>query len=361
VSDGVKANAVGEAVNVINASQRHLRPRICCLSTPYFTVLHDTRAILMAKQQKVVILGGTGFVGRSLVACLQASDYHVDVLSRNRERLRHLLVYPGVRVMSADVYAQSQLEQRIAGADAVINLVGILQGSGSSDRDFQRAHVQLTATLLAAMQARGVRRLLQMSALQAGNGDSHYLRTRGEAERLVKASTLDWTIFQPSVIFGPGDGLYQRFGTLLKLMPVLPLARAKARFQPVYVKDVAAAMVASLQRLDAIGQTYPLVGPKIYTLAEIVRYVAKQIGKRRLVLPLPNALGRLQGMVFDPLPASIKPFSSDNFRSLALDSVSTRNGLLELGIDPTPVEMVVPDYLSSGDHQRVLDSYRADR
>ncbi len=315
----------------------------------------------MAKQQTVVILGGTGFVGRTLVAYLQAAGYRVDVLSRNRERLRHLLVYPGVRVLSTDVYSQAQLERRIAGADAVINLIGILQGTGSSDRDFQRAHVQLTAGLIAAMQARGVRRLLQMSALHAGNEASHYLRTRGEAERLVKASTLDWTIFQPSVIFGPGDGLYQRFGALLGLLPILPLARANARFQPVYVKDVAAAMVASLQRLDSVRQTYPLVGPKIYTLGEIVRYVAQQIGRRRLVLPLPNLFGRLQGMFFDPMPAAIKPFSSDNFRSLGVDSVSTRNGLLELGIQPTPVEMIVPDYLSRGDHQRALDLYRAER
>jgi NADH dehydrogenase len=315
----------------------------------------------MASPGKIVVLGGTGFVGRTLVGVLQAHGYAVDVLSRNRERLRDLLVYPQVRVLSTNVYDTAALQQRLVGADAVINLIGVLQNNGMGGRDYERAHVELARTLIAAMRGAGVRRLLQMSALNAGAGDSHYLRTRGEAERLVKASELDWTIFQPSVIFGPGDGLYQRFGSLLQLLPVLPLARASARFQPVYVKDVAAAMALTLERPESIRQIYPLVGPNTYTLGEIADYSAQMIGKRRLVFGLPNAFGRLQGLFFDPLPAAIKPFSSDNFRSLAHDSVSTRNGLTELGIRPTPPELIVPDYLSTGDHQRALDQYRADR
>ena len=310
---------------------------------------------------KIVVLGGTGFVGRTLVGALQERGYSVDVLSRNRERLRHLLVYPRVRVLSTDVYSATALQSRLAGADAVINLIGVLQSDGGGGKGFERAHVELTGTLIAAMRGAGVQRLLQMSALNAGAGDSHYLRTRGEAERLVKSSELHWTIFQPSVIFGPGDGLYQRFASLLGLLPVLPLARAQTRFAPVYVKDVAEAMLATLERPESIRQTYPLVGPTIYTLAQIARYAAQVTGRRRLIFGLPNLFGRLQGMVFDPLPAALKPFSSDNFRSLAYDSVSERNGLAQLGIRPTPVELIVPDYLSRGDHQRALDSYRADR
>ena len=316
---------------------------------------------MMKASGKIVVLGGTGFVGRTLVGVLQAHGFEVDVLSRNRERLRHLLVYPRVRVLSTDVYAPATLARRFAGADAVINLVGILQGTGSGPKSFEKAHVELTRTVIAAMRDAGVRRLLQMSALNAGAGDSHYLRTRGDAERLVKASELDWTIFQPSVIFGPGDGLYQRFGGLAQILPLLPLARADARFAPVYVKDVCAAMLATLTRPESIRQSYPLVGPKVYTLAEIARYSAQMVGRRPLIFRLPNFLGRLQGMFFDPLPAAIKPFSSDNFRALAHASVSDRNGLVELGIAPTPVEVIVPDYLSRGDHQRALDAYRADR
>lgn len=309
----------------------------------------------------IVVLGGTGFVGNALVHALHQRGWSVDVLSRNRELLRGLELYPGVRVLSTDVYSEAALAQRFAGATAVVNLVGILQGNGFGGADFERAHIRLTETVIAAMRSAGVTRLLQMSALRAGEGSSHYLRTRGLAQTAVQQSGLQWTMFQPSVIFGPGDGLFSRFAGLLKLVPVLPLARANARFAPVYVNDVAEAMARTLERPDAVGQIYPLVGPREYTLAEIVRYTASVLGLKRLVLPLPDVLGRLQGLVFDPLPAALKPFSSDNFKSLQLDSTSTRNGLPELGIEPMALERVVPDYLLVSEHQRALDRYRASR
>lgn len=313
------------------------------------------------KSQKIIVLGGTGFVGRSLVHALQAAGHQVDVLSRNRELQRELGVYPGVRTLSTNVYDSAALARRFAGADAVVNLVGVLQNNGFGGKDFERAHVALTETVIAAMKQAGVPRLLQMSSLRAGEGDSHYLRSRGQAEAKVKASGLAWTLFQPSVIFGPGDGLFCRFAPLLKIAPVLPLARAGARFQPVYVKDVASAFVRALERPDSVGKTYPLVGPKTLTLAELVRWTAQILGVRRLVLPLPGVFGYLQGLAFDPLPAGLKPFSSDNYKSLALDSVSERNGLTELGIRPTPMELVVPEYIGRSEHQRDLDRYRAVR
>lgn len=315
----------------------------------------------MPKSQKIIVLGGTGFVGRSLVHALQAAGHRVDVLSRNRELQRELGVYPDVRTLSTNVYDGAALARRFAGADVVVNLVGVLQNNGFGGKDFQRAHVALTETVIAAMKQAGVPRLLQMSSLRAGEGDSHYLRSRGQAEAKVKASGLAWTLFQPSVIFGPGDGLFCRFAPLLKLAPVLPLARAGARFQPVYVKDVASAFVRALERPDSVGKIYPLVGPKTLSLAELVRWTAQILGVRRLVLPLPGFLGYLQGLAFDPLPAGLKPFSSDNYKSLALDSVSERNGLTELGIRPTPMELVVPEYIGRSEHQRDLDRYRAVR
>ena len=315
----------------------------------------------MAKSLKIVVLGGTGFVGRALVHALQAAGHRVDVLSRNRETQRELGVYENVRTLSTKVYDAADLTRHFFAADAVINLVGVLQNNGFGGKDFERAHVTLTDTVIAAMRKAGVKRLLQMSSLRAGEGDSHYLRTRGQAEARVKSSGLDWTLFQPSVIFGPGDGLFCRFAPALKLLPVLPLARADARFQPVYVKEVAQAFVLALASAQTIGKTYPLVGPKTYTLGELVKYTAKVLGVSRLVLPLPNVIGRLQGLAFDVLPAALKPFSSDNFKSLAIDSVSERNGLTELGIRPTPLELVVPDYIGTSEHQRQLDAYRADR
>ena len=315
----------------------------------------------MAKSLKIVVLGGTGFVGRALVHALQAAGHRVDVLSRNRETQRDLGVYENVRTLSTKVYDAADLTRHFFAADAVINLVGVLQNNGFGGKDFERAHVTLTDTVIAAMRKAGVKRLLQMSSLRAGEGDSHYLRTRGQAEARVKSSGLDWTLFQPSVIFGPGDGLFSRFAPALKLLPILPLARADARFQPVYVKEVAQAFVLALASAQTIGKTYPLVGPKTYTLGELVKYTAKVLGVSRLVLPLPNVIGRLQGLAFDVLPAALKPFSSDNFKSLAIDSVSERNGLTELGIRPTPLELVVPDYIGTSEHQRQLDAYRAER
>lgn len=315
----------------------------------------------MPKSQKIIVLGGTGFVGRSLVHALQAAGHRVDVLSRNRELQRELGVYPDVRTLSTNVYDGAALARRFAGADVVVNLVGVLQNNGFGGKDFQHAHVALTETVIAAMKQAGVPRLLQMSSLRAGEGDSHYLRSRGQAEAKVKASGLAWTLFQPSVIFGPGDGLFCRFAPLLKIAPVLPLARAGARFQPVYVKDVASAFVRALERPDSVGKIYPLVGPKTLSLAELVRWTAQILGVRRLVLPLPGLFGYLQGLAFDPLPAGLKPFSSDNYKSLALDSVSERNGLTELGIRPTPMELVVPEYIGRSEHQRDLDRYRAVR
>src|SRR6185312_15504334 len=154
---------------------------------------------------------------------------------------RDLSVLPRASVVSADVYDRDVLRRHLAGADAAINLVGILNERGSDGSGFRKAHVELTETLVAACRAAGVARLLQMSALRAGEGESFYLKTRGEAEALVRSSPLAWTIFRPSVIFGPGDGLFFRFANLLRRTPVLPLARAHAKFTPVYAGDVAAA------------------------------------------------------------------------------------------------------------------------
>jgi NADH dehydrogenase len=195
-----------------------------------------------------------------------------------------------------------------------------------------------------------------MSALNAGRGSSHYLRTRGEAEKLVKDSGLDWTLFQPSVIFGRGDGLFQRFAQLLKLAPVLPLAKASTRFAPVFVGDVADAFALALQRKDCLGQTLELYGDQVLTLQQIVEYTAEQMGLKRLVVPLPDPLARVQAMLFDFVPG--KPFSTDNYRSLQLDSVGGIDGLHRLGITKTSIDAIVPQLLGRGSRQRLLDHNR---
>ena len=308
------------------------------------------------KAQKIVVLGGTGFVGRHLVPRLQRDGHAIRVLTRNRDLHRELGVLPRVALVNADVHDRAVLARELAGADAVVNLVGILNERGSDGAGFRKAHVELTRTLLDACAGAGVSRLLQMSALRAGEGTSHYLQTRAQAEALVQSSPLAWTIFRPSVIFGDGDGLFSRFAALLRIAPVLPLARARARFQPVYVGDVAEAFARALAHPHTHGHTYELGGPRVIELAEIVRWTARMIGKRRIVLPLPDALGRVQALVGEWLPG--KPISRDNFRSLQLDSVVRDDGLAALGIVATPMEAVVPRLFAGDERQRDLDRYR---
>ena len=310
--------------------------------------------------QRIVVLGGTGFVGRALVRRLVADGHRVTLLSRNLGRHFDRLLPPDLELRELDVYDSGALERNMAGHDVAINLVGILNESGDSGRGFRRTHVQLTAQVIAACRRAGVGRLLQMSSLNAGRGSSHYLQSRGEAEALVKASELAWTIFEPSVIFGAGDGLFARFGRLLRMAPVLPLARAQAKFAPVFVGDVVEAFCRSLDDRRTISEVYELYGPDVFSLKQIVRMSARQLGLKRWVVPLPDPLGRLQGLGFDFVPG--KPFSSDNFRSLLLDSVGGIDGLHRLGIVPVRVEQVLPDILGApDDFPSRLDRYRAMR
>jgi NADH dehydrogenase len=307
--------------------------------------------------QRIVILGGTGFVGSALVQQLSRDGHHVVLLSRNREKKRASVV-PNVTVRTADIYDRMALEQHFASADTVINLVGILNETGSDT--FRRTHVELTGKVIEACRNAGVRHLHQMSSLKAGQGLSHYLKTRGEAEAMVKGSELDWTIYQPSVIFGRGDGLVTRFARLLKLSPVLPLARASARMAPVFVGDVAEAITIAVRDHDiAHHQVFELYGPEVLTLGDIVRKVRDALGVRRVIVALPDGLGRLQAQVAQLVPG--KPFSVDNFLSLRTDSVGKVDGLAMLGINSVAFTPYLPIILAAPAHHQRMDRARGMR
>lgn len=312
--------------------------------------------------KRICILGGTGFVGRVLANRLTRDGYRLRILTRDREANRHaLILLPTVDLVQADVHDPEQLREQFAGCDAVINLVGILNEKGRDGSGFHFAHVELAKKVIDACRAGGVRRLLHMSALNADarGGPSHYLRTKGEAEDLVHgASGMRVTSFQPSVIFGREDSFFNRFATLLRLVPlVFPLACARSRFSPVFVEDVAEAMARSLVSPDTYGGRLQLCGPKTYTLEELVKFTARCVGLRRKVMPLSDFLSRLQAGVFDFVPG--KPFSTDNYLSATVDSVCSCNLLVPPEFVPAAVEVTVPAYLSgSGTHDR-LNRFRS--
>jgi uncharacterized protein YbjT (DUF2867 family) len=309
----------------------------------------------------IVVLGGTGFLGTRLVARLIKDGHQVTVLSRDRERHKHLLVLPGLALENCDVYQEPQLSERFRGKDVVINLVGIRNERGFGGAGFRRAHTELTQHVLLAARSAGVARLLQVSALKAStDAPSYYLRTKGEAEKLIRdqSTALDWSIFQPSVMFGPGDSFLNRFAGLLAAIPfVFPLARADARLQPVWVDDVVDALLRCLHGGASSRQTYELGGPQMYTLREIVGLVATLTRRRRWIVGLPNFLGRIQAFFMNFVPG--RPFSGDNYRTLGVDSVCREDGFSKLGIKPKSMGASARLFLGAQEDNARLSQNRA--
>lgn len=307
----------------------------------------------------ICLLGGTGFVGRHLAARLAQRDYNVKILTRSRARHYDLVVLPTVTLVEADVHDAATLAREFAGCAAVVNLVGILNERGHRGRGFRQVHVELPRKIIQACRAAGVSRLLHMSALNAArNAPSHYLRTKAEAAELVLAAQdLQVTVFEPSVIFGPGDRFLNRFARLLRLAPgVFPLPCPNAKLAPVSAGDVAEAMLRSLDARACFGRRYALCGPKVYTLRELLRYLRRLTGHKRVILGLPRPLSWLQALVMEWLPG--KPFSLDNYHSLQVAGVCTDNGFAAFGMQPVAVEAVLPTYLGRFTAQAELDKYR---
>jgi NADH dehydrogenase len=309
----------------------------------------------------ICILGGTGFIGTRLAARLLDEGHRVTVLSRDREQHKHLRVLPGLTLENCNVYDPAALAERFRGQAVVINLVGILNERGFGGGGFRRTHTELTRGALQAARSAGVTRLLQMSSLGASStAPSYYLRSKGEAERLIQsdAGNVDWTIFKPSVIFGPGDSFLNRFARLLASLPlVFPLAKPNARLQPVFVDDVIAAFLRCLHGGATSRQVYELGGPQQYTLREIVAFVAKITRRRRLIIGLPDFVARFQALVMDFVPG--RPFSSDNYRSLTIDSVCREDGFARLGIQPQSMTGAARLYLGRDEDNARLSRDRA--
>jgi NADH dehydrogenase len=290
----------------------------------------------------VCVIGGAGFVGRHICHQLAALGFRVSVPTRDRDRAKRLILLPTVNVIAADIHNPQDLAGVVRGSEAVINLVGVLHDDRGR-RGFREAHVELARKVVAACRDNGVQRLLHMSALGAAEqAPSAYLRTKGEAEKIVRGSGLDITLFRPSVIFGRGDSFLNLFAVLLRLLPVMVLASPGARFQPVFVEDVAAAFVKSLQNLDSYGKSYDLCGPRIYTLRELVETVGALIGRTRPIIGLNDTLSYWQAFAMELSPAKL--MTRDNYYSMKVDSVC--NCDFPFGIRPAALEAEAPEWLA---------------
>jgi uncharacterized protein YbjT (DUF2867 family) len=288
--------------------------------------------------KKILLIGGTGFLGSALSSRLASADFLLTLPTRRPERVRHLSVLPSARLVAADVHDAATLARLMAGQDAVINLVGILKGN------FERAHVDLPGKIAHAARAAGVPRLLHVSALAAAaDAPSRYLRSKAAGAAALRAAYPEATIFEPSVIFGRGDAFLTLFARLLKIAPVVPLACDDARFQPVWVDDVVSAIVAGLAHPDSRGQTYPLCGPRAYTLRELVAYAGTVSGHPRPIIGLPFALSILQAFLMEFLPNG--PLTRDNVWSMQVPNVCPAGCTLPFGLKAMPLEAVAPGYL----------------
>jgi NADH dehydrogenase len=303
------------------------------------------------KPSRILIVGGSGFLGRHLTARLAAQNRRIIVPSRRAERARHILMLPTARLVDLAAPDAPSLESLVADSDAVVNLVGILHGSWGDPYgpEFAQAHVELPRRLADACAKTGVRRLVHVSALGVSDdpavpGPSMYLRSKADGERAIRAAEgVDWTILRPSVVFGPEDSFLNVFAKLQRYFPVIPLARTEARFQPVFVGDVAQAIVNALDTPATIGRTYELAGPEVFTLRELVELAGRWSGHPRPVWPLGYTLGQLQAGVLGAMPRPM--MSMDNFDSMSVDNVASGPIAPELNIVPTPLASVAPNYL----------------
>ncbi len=300
-------------------------------------------------QKTIAVIGGTGFVGRAVVEQLAATGARILVLARNSERAKQLKVFGAVGQISAvagNALRDEDLASVIAPADMVVNLVGILAPSGR--QTFAGLQAELPGRIGQMASQYGVESIVHLSAIGASlKSPSLYARTKAEGERALLRQFSQATILQPSVIFGPGDGLFSRFGQMAMLAPALPLiGGGRNLMQPVFVGDVARAVVAALQSPDTQGRIYQLGGPNCYSFAELMRFILSSIQRQRMLVSVPFALMAIPAFFAGFLPNP--PLTNDQLKLLKTDNICAKSapGMAELGITPTSIEAIVPEYLA---------------
>ena len=312
--------------------------------------------------QRVLVLGGSGFVGRHVCEQLARLGWHITVPTRRAVNAASVQSLPGLTVIEASVHSEADLARLMPGHDAVVNLVAVLHGS--EDR-FENVHVDLPGKIASAMKKAGVQRLVHVSALGADpQGPSMYQRSKARGETVLHNAGLDLTILRPSVIFGAEDKFLNLFADLQSVAPFMPLAGSGTRFQPVWVADVARAVAVCLQKPDTIGQTYELCGPDVLTLGELVKLAGQWAGvnqgRGRPVIGLPMWVGWLQAAAMELAPGE-PLMSRDNLASMQVDNVATGQlpGLQALGIVAASAAGVAPTYLGHRGPRSKLNRWRA--
>jgi NADH dehydrogenase len=298
--------------------------------------------------RSAVVFGGGGFIGRHLVRRLAKAGAVVRIPSRHPSRLGFLRTAGAVGQIVPeiiDTFDEVELTAAITGADVAINLIGILAEGGRAR--FDRIHAALPGRIASIAARAGVSRFVHVSALGASpDSSSAYARSKAAGEEAVRAAFPRATIVRPSIVFGPEDQFFNRFAAMASISPALPLiGGGMTRFQPVYVGDVADAIMASLQRGEAAGATYEVGGPGTYSFRELMELLLAQIGFKRLLLPVPWSLARLQARFAELVPG--KPLTRDQVELLKTDNVLSGKfpGLPDLGVRPTSVEVILPTYL----------------
>ncbi|MFM7026977.1 MAG: complex I NDUFA9 subunit family protein [Limnohabitans sp.] len=316
----------------------------------------------MATPQRILVLGGSGFVGRHVCEQLVRAGHRLTVPTRRARHAAAVQSLPGLTVLETPDLDTSSLTRLITGHDAVVNLIAVLHGNAAR---FEQVHVQLPGRIASAMQAAGVRRLVHVSALGAdAQGPSMYQRSKARGEAVLQAAGLDLTVLRPSVIFGAEDRFLNLFAALQQVFPVMPLAGSGTKFQPVWVVDVAAAIVRCLHQRQTIGQTIEACGPETFTLGELVQrsgqWAGVNGGQGRPVIPLPRWIGWLQALGMEMLPGE-PLMSRDNLASMKVGNVASGQwpGLQALGITPVALSGVAPTYLGRKGPRSRLDRWRA--
>ena len=301
----------------------------------------------MATRSVATVFGGSGFIGRYVVKRLAAKGYVVRVAGRDTERSKDLMTTGRVAQvvpLYVNLFNEPTVQRAVEGADVVVNLIGIL--SERRPGDFHRIQGEGPGRIAAAAFAAGVKQMVQVSAIGAdADSDSAYARSKAEGEAAVRAALPQATILRPSIVFGAEDKFFNRFGAMAMSLPVMPVIHGATRFQPVYVGDVADAVSEAITRPEAAGQTYELGGPRTYSFRELLAYILQETRRHRLLWDVPLGLARIQARLGEYVPG--KPFTRDQLTLLAHDNVvsPTMPGLAALGLLPTPVELIVPEYL----------------